>query len=223
MSATKPPARNVVIDALQAVAHFWGKDPKAFGDDATLGTIATAFGPVAEKCEKALKYLRDQAGIDPDAAKIAGREPVSPCDCKHERTLFIQGGRGSPPPMREHVSLCADCGTFRVFREVAGERMKVQFQLVTAEHMEAAGQFIRLMAEEQATANEVAAAKFRAEIRQGDGKPEGTRESLERCARMLDTHAPDLFPANDKGQVHFARAMMESVADEIRAFLEAHR
>jgi hypothetical protein len=52
--------------------------------------------------------------------------------------------------------------------------------------------------------------------------PEGTRESLERCARMLDTHAPDCFPANDKGQVHFARAIMESVADEIKAYLGAH-
>ena len=67
--------------------------------------------------------------------------------------------------------------------------------------------------------HEELAAKFRAGSREGDGKPEGTRESLERCAKMLDTYGPDLFPANDKGQVHFARAMMESVADEIRAFL----
>jgi hypothetical protein len=66
---------------------------------------------------------------------------------------------------------------------------------------------------------EALAAKFRFASRGGDDGPEGTRESLERCAKMLDTYAPDLFPANDKGQVHFARAMMESVADEIRAYL----
>jgi hypothetical protein len=67
--------------------------------------------------------------------------------------------------------------------------------------------------------HEATAAKFRAEQRQGDGSPDGARESLERCARMLDTYAPDLYPANEKGQVHFARATMESVADEIRAYL----
>ena len=67
---------------------------------------------------------------------------------------------------------------------------------------------------------EALAAKFRAATRQTEeGQPEGTRESLERCAKMLDTYAPDCFPANEKGQVHFARAMMESVADDIRAFL----
>jgi hypothetical protein len=70
-------------------------------------------------------------------------------------------------------------------------------------------------------AYEATAAKFRAATRTGDGEPEGTAESLGRCATMLDTYAPDLYPANEKGQVHFARAMMESVADEIRAYLAA--
>ena len=51
------------------------------------------------------------------------------------------------------------------------------------------------------------------------GRVEGTRESLLRCATMLYTYAPDLFPANESGQIHFARAMMDSVADEIRKFL----
>lgn len=68
-----------------------------------------------------------------------------------------------------------------------------------------------------ADTNEQLAAKLRAEDR--DHGPEGTRESLERCAKMLDTYAPECFPANEQGQVHFARAMMESVADEIRAYL----
>ena len=51
---------------------------------------------------------------------------------------------------------------------------------------------------------------------------EGTRESLERCANMLDEYAPDMFPASELGQIHMERSMMESVADEIRAFLKAN-
>jgi hypothetical protein len=46
-----------VTDALQSVAFFWGKNPKAFGDDATLGTIATEFSPVARKCQRALALI----------------------------------------------------------------------------------------------------------------------------------------------------------------------
>jgi hypothetical protein len=68
--------------------------------------------------------------------------------------------------------------------------------------------------------SEALAAQFRAEINATeDGKPDGTRESLAVCAKMLNTYAPDLFPANEIGQVHFARVMMEGVADEIEAFL----
>lgn len=47
---------------------------------------------------------------------------------------------------------------------------------------------------------------------------EGTPESLARVASILDEYAPELFPADGNGRVHFARAMMESAADEIRAF-----
>jgi hypothetical protein len=67
--------------------------------------------------------------------------------------------------------------------------------------------------------NEALAARLRAETAKGDGAPEGTLESLERCARMLNQYAPDCFPANEQGQIDFARAMMESVADEIMAFI----
>lgn len=66
---------------------------------------------------------------------------------------------------------------------------------------------------------ELLAAKYRAADK-GENGPEGTREALEQCARMLDTYAPDLHPANELGQVDFARAMMNSVTDEIRAFLK---
>ncbi len=69
--------------------------------------------------------------------------------------------------------------------------------------------------------HEAKAAQFRAEIRDGDGKPEGTIESLLRCVKMLNTYAADSFPANEHGQVHFVRAIMESAADEIAAFVAA--
>lgn len=52
-----------------------------------------------------------------------------------------------------------------------------------------------------------------------DVQPDGTAETLATCATMLETYGPDCFPANEHGQVHFARAMMDSVAAEIRAFL----
>lgn len=68
------------------------------------------------------------------------------------------------------------------------------------------------------SANEQLAKQFRYSRAEGEG-PEGTSESLLRCATMLDTYAPDLYPANEQGQVSFSRAMMESVADEIRMFV----
>lgn len=53
----------------------------------------------------------------------------------------------------------------------------------------------------------------------GDGQPEGTLESIGRCARMIDTYTPDTLPANEYGQIDFARAMLESTADEIKAYV----
>jgi hypothetical protein len=52
-----------------------------------------------------------------------------------------------------------------------------------------------------------------------EAAPDGTLDSLATCATMLETYGPDCFPANEKGQVHFARAMMDSTAAEIRTFL----
>lgn len=54
-----------------------------------------------------------------------------------------------------------------------------------------------------------------------DHKEEGTREGLAIVASMLETYGPDTLPANEHGQVHFARAMIDSAAREIRAFLAA--
>lgn len=42
-----------------------------------------------------------------------------------------------------------------------------------------------------------------------------TAEELRQSARMIRRWIPDVFPANEKGQVHFARAVMESVATVI--------
>lgn len=53
-----------------------------------------------------------------------------------------------------------------------------------------------------------------------DGKPEGTRESLAQCVRMLEEYIPEHFPANELGQVHFIRAVTESISDTITAYLE---
>lgn len=40
--------------------------------------------------------------------------------------------------------------------------------------------------------------------------------SLEATAKMLEKWGPECFPANDKGQVHFARALMDAAAESIR-------
>ena len=41
--------------------------------------------------------------------------------------------------------------------------------------------------------------------------------SLEATAKMLEKWAPEVFPdVNDKGQVHFGRALMEAAAESIR-------
>ena len=52
-----------------------------------------------------------------------------------------------------------------------------------------------------------------------EAQPDGTVEGLERSASMLEQWAKETFPANEDGKVHFGRAMMDTVAAEIRAFL----
>lgn len=57
--------------------------------------------------------------------------------------------------------------------------------------------------------------------RQADpnAQPEGTLDALIRCAQMLETWGPECFPADEAGQVHFARCMMDATAAEIRAYV----
>lgn len=48
---------------------------------------------------------------------------------------------------------------------------------------------------------------------------EGTAEGLQLVATMIETWAPETFPVNENGQIHFGRAMLDSAAGEIRAYL----
>lgn len=48
---------------------------------------------------------------------------------------------------------------------------------------------------------------------------EGTIDALRRTAAMIETYSAGLFPVDDQGKVHFARAIMDSAAAELRAFL----
>ena len=50
----------------------------------------------------------------------------------------------------------------------------------------------------------------------GDDGVDEPPEGLGRLADMLTTHARECFPSSANGQVHFARAIMESVASDLR-------
>jgi hypothetical protein len=59
---TPNPERDEVLEVLEAVAYFWEKDPKAFGDDATIGSIASRFEIIARKCQRLrAKLLAEKA------------------------------------------------------------------------------------------------------------------------------------------------------------------
>ncbi|HVP10927.1 MAG TPA: hypothetical protein VMV94_07010 [Phycisphaerae bacterium] len=65
-----PPAVDRAIEALEAVADFWGKDPEAFGDRATVTSLAGRFARIADKCRKALVVLKE-AKLKAEAARRA--------------------------------------------------------------------------------------------------------------------------------------------------------
>lgn len=115
------------------------------------------------------------------------------------------------------VLLARDAAAPAAIRFWAAERIRLGKNAAGDEQIVEALQCAAAMA--GPTAAEANAAALRASGRLGDGEPDGSREELERCARMLDTYAPELYPANELGQIDFARAMMESTADTIRAFL----
>ena len=70
---------------------------------------------------------------------------ISPCDCEHPRTHFIQGGRWGPPLGSNHVSVCRDCGQFIVTATKGAERIRVEFALSTPESVEAAGRYLEYL------------------------------------------------------------------------------
>ena len=49
-------------EAMEAVAYFWGTDPKAFGDDATVTSLAGQFAKVADQCRAALSKANPTGG-----------------------------------------------------------------------------------------------------------------------------------------------------------------
>lgn len=52
--------------------------------------------------------------------------------------------------------------------------------------------------------------------------PDGSREALEMCCRMIETYVAPEFPADPDGRVPFFRVLCESISAEIKCFLEKH-
>lgn len=111
--------------------------------DLKIGSLADDV--VTEAAERLKR--RDRRFGEPD--------PVSPIDCKHDRILFVCSSSGGPPSKSHHVSVCADCGQFRVSASnttKAGDesvRTVVTFDLATDEAVRAAGQYARYLKREE--------------------------------------------------------------------------
>lgn len=52
-NATLIAAAPAMLEALEAVMYFWGRDPLAFGDEATINSLAGRFAGVADQCRLA--------------------------------------------------------------------------------------------------------------------------------------------------------------------------
>jgi hypothetical protein len=88
---------------------------------------------------------------------------------------------------------------------------------MTPTHPAGSVNMVEREAEVKLSAGEVSYRQYRAT--NPDAQPDGTREALEQCARMLEEYIPDAFPANENGQVDFIRCMTDATAAEIRSFL----
>jgi hypothetical protein len=64
--------------------------------------------------------------------------PSSRLDCGHRRTLFLQGAFGSNGP--ESVSVCRDCGQFKIFADRKGVHFSINFSLWGCDALIAASQ-----------------------------------------------------------------------------------
>ncbi len=104
-------------EALQAVIHFWGSDPLAFGDKATVTSLAGQFGRAADICRAAL----------------APAQPPKPCEHSWGETTGGNRGTcmlcGAPPPTHASPSPtepspddeCRRCGNTRSLHYACGE------------------------------------------------------------------------------------------------------
>lgn len=80
---------------------------------------------------------------------------LSPVDCDHFGSLFIQSSRGtplgdmSPAPDRHCVRLCPKCGQFEVAAHKGSEYIEVRFTLPTQELVNAAGRYLAYLNTEE--------------------------------------------------------------------------
>lgn len=51
-------AAPTMLGALEAVMEFWGRDPLAFGDEASINSLAGRFAAVADQCRLARNAAR---------------------------------------------------------------------------------------------------------------------------------------------------------------------
>lgn len=65
-----------------------------------------------------------------------------PIDCEHTRPLFVQSSSGGPPHRAEYVTVCPDCGRFRVSAAEGGVTTVVTFDLPTRALVRAAGRYV---------------------------------------------------------------------------------
>lgn len=70
-------------------------------------------------------------------------------ECKHFRTLFIQSSEGGPPHMAEYVTVCPDCGEFKVTAAREGVTIVTRFTLPSWSHVRAASQYARILDAEE--------------------------------------------------------------------------
>lgn len=72
-------------------------------------------------------------------------------DCKHKHIQFLSGshGMGSGISYRHDVTICLDCGEFRVYGYKNGQTFDITFHLVTDEAIAAAGKYLAAIREDE--------------------------------------------------------------------------